>query len=515
MHRRMACRAMLVALACLVVLPLAASAQSSIVGLVRDESGGVLPGVSVEVASPALIEKGRTSVTDAQGRYRLADLRRGTYRVTFAAAGFSTVVRDGVELPPNVTATVNAVLAPPTARNVTSAATVVPGIRQATPDVGGSQLMNQTAMRAHGISERNVTQLVDGMMINSEEINGENLAMWDDALSRETSVTTSAIPADTAAGGVCLNIIPKDGGNVISGSVFLGGSNGTWQASNVTDKLRARGIKTGNGIAHVQNFNGSIGGPIRRDTLWFFMAARHTSTDERVANVPKEIILPDGRVTRGLVDQFVRDVALRLTWQIDAKNKLAAMFERMWRWKGKSFAFGQDPRSATHVDDKKALAGPGEAKWTSTLGSTLLFEGGYSTALNQITSWPQPENHPARGTPEWYASTTKTDTALNADFYPQCAYVTGCTIWGSGLTYDRGVDQRHVVMAAASYVTGAHAVKVGVQDTFGKDDQLIDRIGDVYANFVNGKPQTVTVYNTPMIGRAHVDYDVGIYAQDT
>src|SRR5580704_7870008 len=82
-------------------------AQSSIAGVVRDPSGAVLPGVTVEAASPALIEKVRTVVTDGEGLYKIVDLRPGVYSVTFSLQGFNTVKRDGVELTAAFTATVN------------------------------------------------------------------------------------------------------------------------------------------------------------------------------------------------------------------------------------------------------------------------------------------------------------------------------------------------------------------------------------------------------------------------
>ena len=316
----------LVALVCLVLFPLAASAQSSLAGLVRDESGGVLPGVTVEAASPVLIEKVRTGVTDEQGRYRIVDLRPGPYRITFTLTGFSTVVREGVDVPTNVTVTINADLkvgtlqetitvsgaapvvdvqqvsrtqvmtrdiidALPNSRNIMSVGQMVLGVRSATPDIGGSRTMEQPSMRTHGVNNRETMQLVDGMQVQSAE-GGMPLSYWDDALQSEVSVTTSGIPADTSGGGMRLNAIPKDGGNVVSGNVFLGGTNGPWQSLNVDDKLRARGIKTANGIAHIQNFNAAIGGPVKKDKLWFFMSVRHQSSDETAANVPKEILLP-------------------------------------------------------------------------------------------------------------------------------------------------------------------------------------------------------------------------------
>src|SRR6476659_3850517 len=100
-------RRVFVGISLILVLPGGAYAQSAIAGVARDSTGAVLPGVTVEVASPALIEQTRSAVTDAQGQYKIIDLRPGTYSVTFALPGFSTVKREGVELPANFTATIN------------------------------------------------------------------------------------------------------------------------------------------------------------------------------------------------------------------------------------------------------------------------------------------------------------------------------------------------------------------------------------------------------------------------
>src|SRR5258706_10921673 len=87
-----------------VCAPAVAWAQSSLTGVVRDPSGGVLPGVTVEASSPALIEQVRSVVTDAQGLYRIVDLRPGPYAVTFMLTGFTTVRRTGIELRAEFTA---------------------------------------------------------------------------------------------------------------------------------------------------------------------------------------------------------------------------------------------------------------------------------------------------------------------------------------------------------------------------------------------------------------------------
>src|SRR5947207_560131 len=89
------------------VIPSAVFAQASITGVVRDTSGAVLPGVTVEASSPALIEKARSATTDGTGQYRIVDLRPGTYSLTFALSGFATVRREGIEVSGTATVSVN------------------------------------------------------------------------------------------------------------------------------------------------------------------------------------------------------------------------------------------------------------------------------------------------------------------------------------------------------------------------------------------------------------------------
>src|SRR5436190_971915 len=193
-------KVMLAVLACLVLLPSLAAAQSQIAGTVKDESGGVLPGVTIEAASPALIEKSKSAVTDANGRYTIVDLRQGTYKVTFTLTGFQTVVRDNVELPANFTATINADMkvgaleetitvsgqtplvdvqqaaktqvltrdlidSLPSTRNLQAVGTFVPGIRLTTPDIGGSRAMEQTNPRAPGLGTEQPGGTGDGLRI--------------------------------------------------------------------------------------------------------------------------------------------------------------------------------------------------------------------------------------------------------------------------------------------------------------------------------------------------------------
>ena len=515
------------------LIPLAAAAQSSIVGQLRDESGAILPGVSVEASSPVLIEKTRSVVSDSQGRYAIAGLRPGLYKATFTLPGFSTVVRDSIELPANFTISVNIDLkvgaleetvtvagaspivdvqqasktqvltrdlidALPTSRNIMSVGQLVPGVRQAIPDVGGSRTMEQTGIRMHGVSERNTTQQVDGMQVNSNENNGTSLTYLDDALNAEVSITTSALPADTSSGGARINSVPKDGGNTVSGAVFIGGTDGKWQSDNIDAGLTQRGVTIPNRIIHIQNYNVAIGGPVLKNRLWYFGAVRHTSTDDQPAN---SFTLPDG--TPGIEDQYVRDAVARLTWQAFPKIKVASFLERIWKFKGHEFGFGTEPSLASkRRDPNHGDYAVGQVKVTSTPTNRLLVEGGYSTYRVQFTSWYQPGVARTPFTPEWYANASRVDT------------IRGTTTI-AGTPESRTMDQRHVIAASASYVTGSHNFKTGVQWSYGPDDTYRTANADLTQNYRDGVPNTVTVYNTPNIQLVSVAYDVGLYVQDT
>lgn len=530
-----------------------ASAQSQINGVVRDESGGVLPGVTVEAASPVLIEKVRSAVTDDQGRYAIIDLRPGVYRLTFTLTGFNTVVREGLEVPGGVAVTANSELkvgaleetitvsgqtplvdvtqatrtqvltrdlidALPSTRNIMSVGMMVPGIRLGTPDVGGSRQMEQTNPRGHGIAAKHTVQHIDGMSVNSQETSNQQ-SYVNDALSAEVTVSTSAHPAEIQSGGLRTNMIPKDGGNTVSGSIFFGGTDGNWQSNNVSDEMRAQNFTRANGIAHIQNFNGSMGGPIWRDKLWFFISARHISTDEVVGNVPEHIVGPNGELIRSTLDQYIRDVLARVTWQISPKNKLAVFFERTWKRKGKDFGFGQDPRAGTQRDPNKAHYGVGQGKFTSTITNKILFEAGYSSSYQHWTGFNQPEvrqeRYLANGqiNPAWLNNARREANALLTT--PRCAYSFGCTIWVSNGQDQRTADAGFRVVSSMSYVTGSHNFKVGFADSFGPVHVFTDRQADLVQRYQNGRPQTVTVYTTPYNRFSYVNYDLGIYAQDS
>ena len=534
--------------ACVLLLPALASAQAQITGQVRDESGGILPGVTVEATSPAIIEKVRTVVTDDQGRYRLEALRPGTYRLAFTLPGFSTIVRENIEVPSEVVVTINADMKVgaleetitvsgetpqidvqqasrtqvitrdvidtlPVSRNVMSIGVLSPGVRPGTPDVGGSRMTEQVGLRAHGLAGDDAEQLVEGMSIQSLE--GASQSYFDDMLQSEITIMTSAIPADTSGGGIRMNSVLKDGGNIFSGAAFVGFSSGEWQSDNVDDALRAapNSIRSANGIKHIHMFTGSVGGPIMRDKLWFLVSARHQSSDETVADVPVQITTPQGEIINSYLDTYVRGPSLRLTWQAAQKHKLATFVQRWWKRKGRTFAAGQDPRTGQFRDPRKAHHTVGNVKYTSPISNQILVEGGYSWTLFDWHGGPDVGNIRERGTPEWFYNTQRISNQRIV--HPLCAYDTGCTDWGSSLS-QRQDNTRIVFDGRISYVTGSHNLKFGYTHEIGPDG----RIGNEYAadlqqRYNNGRPNQVTVWNTPLEAPGRVQYDSAFFMQDS
>jgi hypothetical protein len=302
MSRSHLAASLLFAAICILFVPNPGSAQSIIAGVVKDATGAVLPGVTVEASSDVLIEKTRSAVTDGQGQYRITALRPGAYVVTFTLTGFQTVKRENVDLPGEFTATVNAEMkigavaetiavsgaAPtvdvqsaahiqtldreaidsiPTGRTIQGIGQIVVGINLSLPDVGGSRAAMQTYMSVHGQSAANNTVMVDGMTVNGLESNGQVQSYFNDAMNQEMTYQTAGIAADVSAGGVRLNMIPKEGGNRFSGSSGLAFRPGKLQGNNLTPRLQTAGLTAGNSTEYISDFTAAEGGPLVKDTI--------------------------------------------------------------------------------------------------------------------------------------------------------------------------------------------------------------------------------------------------------
>jgi hypothetical protein len=537
-------KALFMALASLCLLPMAAHAQSAFTGTVKDTSGAVLPGVTVEAASDALIEKTRSVVTDANGGYRLVDLRPGTYTLTFSLEGFSTVKREGVQLPSDFTMTINsdmkvgaleetltvtgdaptvdvvsttksqvlnreALDAIPTGRTIQGMGQLITGVSLNQPDVGGSKAMQQTYMSAHGAGASQTTVQVDGLMVNGVDVDGAVQSYFNSSMSQEMVYTTSGASADVSGGGVRLNMIPRDGGNTISGSLFYGYQNESFQADNITDDLIRRGVRTADGIGKLSNTEGSIGGPIKKDKIWYFGSARFFLLDTLPANTFNSIpgtgsnfVAPTPDTSsKGVDPQSIKSIQARLTWQMSQKNKLAVYNDRLLKNRGSAMTAGFDPATAGIVWNSPIYT-TGSVKFTSTASSKIFVETGFSTNYERYNTIYQPGLEKQRGTPEWYSVINRQDTSRG-------------TQWGAGTTNAGMYPDRFAAMGAVSYVTGTHNIKVGMQDTWGRYRQFRSANGDLRAQLQNGVPFQVVILNTPLNYEDDLKADLGIFGQDS
>src|SRR5438093_340299 len=297
--------------AAVLILPTLAFAQASLTGVVRDSSGGVLPGVTVEASSDALIEKVRSAVTDGSGQYRIVDLRAGEYTVTFMLTGFSTVKREGIELTGTFTASVNAELK---VGGVSETITVtgespivdVQSVRRQTT-VNGDVIAALPSSRAYGaIFSLNPavtmgagaaldTQVMPGLAVfggaggrgteGRVQLDGLNTGaalsgggtssyVPDLGSAQEVSFTTSGGLGEAEVGGPVMNIVPKTGGNTVKGNLYLAGVSGGMVGSNYTQALKDLGLRTPGDLLKLWDFSGSVGGPIKKDRVWYFFNAR-------------------------------------------------------------------------------------------------------------------------------------------------------------------------------------------------------------------------------------------------
>jgi hypothetical protein len=536
-----------VVLACGAAVPSIAYAQSAIAGTVRDASGAVLPGVTVEASSPVLIEKVRVVTTNDQGQFTIVDLRPGVYRVTFTLTGFNTFVRDGLELPTDFTATINAEMrigvleetitvtgespvvdvastarvqvldrealdALPTGRSIYSMAQLVPGVNLNLPDTGGSRAMQQTYMSTRGLTSANNIVQVDGMMINGLDGDGAVQQYINNAFIQEMTYQTAGAGADVSPGGVRVNIIPRDGGNEFHGSFFGAWNDGSWQSNNLDDELRALGLNNVDEIDKVWDFNFGIGGPILRDKLWFYGSLRHWGVHDfkqGTYNVPSGANLfqcLSGSIAceQGVDDQQIKSAVVRLTWQASPRNKISAYFDEIDKFRGHGITAGNvtDMLTASQIWTSP-LYNDAAIKWTSTMTSQLLLEAGFSMNYEQYVIVNQDGINQERGTPAWYAGASKFDIARS-------------TLWG-GIGSGQGgrYPDRYNIQASASYVTGSHNIKAGFQYNWGPYENTRDTNADLQQRYTNGVPTLVRVSNTPIRSLERLNGDLGIYAQDS
>ena len=514
-----------------------AYAQSAIVGVVKDTSGASMPGVTVEASSDVLIEKVKTAISDGDGAYRIADLRPGTYKVTFTLTGFKTYQRDGLVLPSEFTATVNAELGVgsleetitvtgaspvvdvtsaaktsvlnreaidliPTGRSIQGLGQLVVGVNLNLPDTGGARAMQQTYMSTHGMSTANTTVLVDGQMTNGLQGDGAIQSYYNDAMNAEMSYQTAAIGAETSSGGIRLNMIPREGGNQFHGDFKAASRPGTWQSSNLTDRHLARGLTAGNAIDRIIDYTASIGGPIKKDKVWFFSAGRYFSVNNFIANT----FMDDG--SQGIDDQFIRSGMTRLTWQVSPRNKISGYWDEIDKYRGHDMQANYDPETAGTVWNSPAYHTTA-IKWSSPVTSSLFLEAGFSNNTEYYTNEYQEGIEKPRGSAEWFRTAAKNEQDLGG--YTQ-----------AGPTNTTESPKAMYWNAAATYVTGDHTIKLGANSRWGTFRHTREANADLvqqYRSSSTGQrwtvPDSVLVRNSPLSYGERLNQDLGLYVQDS
>ena len=523
--------------------PAVALAQATITGTVRDASGAVLPGVTVEASSPALIEKVRSVVTDGAGQYRIEALRPGSYVVTFSLAGFSTVRREGIELTGTFVASVNVEMrvgaiaetitvtgeapvvdvqstttqrvmdkdvidAIPSGRLQNSLAVLVPGVTTNQQDVGGTNIgFISPSLSIHGARSSDTRFTVGGLSPASGEGGGQFTAYQPNMSSaQELTIDTSGASAEEATGGVRINLVPREGGNRYSATFYAWGANSSFQGSNYTDELKQRGLPNPDALVSSYDVNPGAGGPLLRDKLWFYAAGRWNRVTTNIGGayprnlnagkVDQWLYVPDPNSPPGESSAYFRSVNTRLTWQATEKDKFSVFYDDQYKCNCPLLVANQSPEAAS-PNYGFPMNRFVTLNWTSPRTNRLLLEAGianHGEAWHTVYSWD-----------------------LNPDLI-------GVTEQSNGLQYR--THQRSPIFVGyfqnlnnlrvtASYITGTHAAKVGVTDGWSSNSRYnIHNTYNVSYRFNNGVPNQLTMFATPYTTDSNIKYDLGLFAQD-
>jgi Carboxypeptidase regulatory-like domain len=514
----------------LLLLPASASAQfaGAITGVAKDASGGVLPGVTVEAASPALIEKVRSVVTDDTGQYRIVDLRPGTYSVTFTLPGFSTVKREGIEITGTFVATVNGDLkvgaleetitvtgetpvvdvqsvkvqqtvsndiirAIPSSRSAGGIQALIPGM-SSNGDSGGITGGGGSAGSIHGGKGSDSRTYSDGLNIGWAGGGGGQWGnMVNVAAAQELVLSTSGGLGEAETAGVTLNAIPREGGNTFSGSIVANGASGAWQGSNYTQSLKDQGLKAPSELNSLYEINPMGGGRIIRDKLWFYTSYRHIATDNTVpgmfvnrnAGNPNSWAVDFDQRQQAFNETLDRILTGRVTWQATPRNKLNFSWQEQIyhrNWKGGGAA--TTTIEATNRDwfEPSRLQG---VTWSSPLTSRVLAEAGWGTYESRYRN-PAPR---IDGTFNPRMIRSQEQSAIYG--IPNLTYRMPAGVGGGFNHHLIGTKANN--RASLSYVTGAHNMKFGYQGGFNNPNQTYQYFNEVvFVRLNNGAPNQLT-----------------------
>src|SRR5688572_8186644 len=545
------------ALVCLVLAPASVFAQGSIVGTVRDASGAVLPGVTVEASSPALIERTRSVITNGVGQYSIQDLRPGVYSVTFALQGFTTTRRDGIELAGTFIATVNGDLrvgglaetvtvsgeAPtvdttsartehvlsgqtvsdiPTSRLYSSLTQLVPALNVQGNDVGGSQGNVFSVFQIHGGRRSEGQVLVDGM---SGGYQGMGVSGYTPEVgnAQEIVFSLSGGLGEATTGGPQLNVIGRQGGNTFAGSFFINGSGSAFVNDNLSAEQEAKGLSTPLVPKKLWDINPSFGGPIKRDQLWFFATYRYQMNRQTVASMwdnrnagdnTKWTYDPDFS-KQSEDDGEWRNHSVRLTWQATPRNKFVGWTDLHYNClhcdaggssSGLTFTGLVATREALQRNENHPSSLT-QISWMSPVTNRLLLDANLQIGPNFWWGAQQKNDFDPSTIP-----VQDDDLTINTPSGP---------VTYTGLNYRSANWSGHtgfttVAQGAVSYVTGSHAAKFGAR--FHQNDSTFPKnfynASQLKYNFRAGVPYQLTMYADHASDQHQQQSILALYAQD-
>ena len=517
-------KAVLTLAAAVLLLPSLAFAQGTLTGTVRDQSGAVLPGVTVEAASPALIEKVRTAVTDSAGQYRITGLNPGIYSLTFTITGFNVVKREGIELGGTATLTVpiemrvgaleetitvtgetpvvdvqttqretvlnaDVVAAIPGNRSVGTLLNAVPGIVVNDGALAASPTMTFFAARGGPINEGRMA--INGMTI-AAPFNGGGVSTYilDSVNVDEVVVSVAGGLGESDIGGPMMNLVPRSGGNQFRGSAFVNNAGDWSRGDNLNDELRAVGLRETPGIINSYDASGSYGGPLRRDRLWFFASYRTLETASSVQGVVANANAFDASRWDWVPDPSVSARQLqgresyigRITAQISSKHRLSYNQEYQRRCEGSTLKIETDDGCNRRGIDWVAL-GAGNAAgispeannlyfgnlpyhvnqaiWSAPMTSKLLLEAGFTRFMFRGGTTGRPAPDGITDLIPVTEQSTAINPATGLQYAPRANWV-----YRGVATYNPNYANPNNWRASAAYVTGSHEMKVGYQGAY-------------------------------------------------
>ena len=535
----------------IVLLPTTALAQSAIAGVVKDSSGAVLPGVVVEAASDALIERVRSVVSDESGQYRIVDLRPGRYVVTFTLAGFNTYKREDLELPSDFVATVNVdmrvgslqetitvsgespivdvqsakrqrtldselIQAIPTARAYNGLVRLIPSMTGGSNDVVLSPGMIVFGGRGGRSNEGRVQ--VDGLNTGAS-LNGGGVSGYrqDIENATEVAISTSGGMGEVEVGGPAMNIIPRTGGNNYTGHLFATGFNDSLQADNFTDRIKfitlpngtrqANPLAAPNSVNYNYDVSVSSGGPIKRDRMWYFFQSYYRGSGNDISMFHNKNA---GDITKWLYEADLNRQAksdgrgpvqpsLRITMQVSPRNKLNLFWDE--QISNNSIGQGSSTTAPETGGWNHGWQRVQQVKYTSTLTNKLLLEAGLGTYLSNWNTRERPGNDRS------LIQVTEQCTAS----CPTNGGIANLSYRGQG-TWSADWIGAHTFNAATSYITGTHNMKFGYQGAHHEDNRAPGG-PEISYRFNNGIPNQLTERIRDFRSYSRVRY-MAFYGQD-